>query len=95
MAGGIRNIIAIKKSLELRLEGYIFQPYQEIQRNADFTANIGKPFSNRFFIASSALVLNSPVGPLCFSVNYYDKEPQPFSFLFHFGYILFNKRAME
>ncbi len=95
MAGGIRNIIAIRKSLELRLEGYIFQPYQEIQKNPDFTANIGKPFSNRFFMASSALVLNSPVGPLCFSVNYYDKEPQPFSFLFHFGYILFNKRATE
>lgn len=95
MAGGIRNIIAIRKSLELRLEGYIFQPYQEIQKNPDFTANIGKPFSNRFFMASSALVLNSPIGPLCFSVNYYDKEPQPFSFLFHFGYILFNKRAME
>lgn len=95
MAGGIRNIIAIRKSLELRLEGYIFQPYQEIQKNPDFTANIGKPFSNRFFMASSAFVLNSPVGPLCFSVNYYDKEPQPFSFLFHFGYILFNKRAME
>jgi NTE family protein len=95
MAGGVRNIIAIRKSLELRLEGYIFQPYEEIQKNPDFTANIGKPFSNRFFMASSAIVLNSPVGPLCFSVNYYDKEPQPFSFLFHFGYILFNKRAME
>ena len=95
MAGGIKNIIAIRKSLELRLEGYIFQPYQEIQKNPDFTTNIGKPFSNRFFIASSALVLNTPVGPLCFSVNYYDKESQPFSFLFHFGYILFNKRAME
>jgi NTE family protein len=95
IAGGVRNIIAIKKSLELRIEGYIFQPYQEIQKNPDFTANIGKPFSNRFFIATSALVLNSPVGPLCLSVNYYDKEPQPFSFLFHFGYILFNKRAME
>jgi NTE family protein len=95
IAGGVRNIIAIKKSLELRIEGYIFQPYQEIQKNPDFTANIGKPFSNRFFIATSALVLNSPVGPLGLSVNYYDKEPQPFSFLFHFGYILFNKRAME
>ncbi|MFN7014532.1 MAG: hypothetical protein ACK4ON_09725, partial [Bacteroidia bacterium] len=95
LAGGIRNIIAIKKSLELRLEGYMFQPYAEIQKNPDFTANIGKPFSNRFFMASSALVLNTPVGPLCFSVNYYDKESQPFSFLFHFGYILFNKRAME
>lgn len=95
MAGGVRNIFAIRKSLELRLEGYIFQPYEEIQKNPDFTANIGKPFSNRFFMASSAIVLNSPVGPLCFSVNYYDKESQPFSFLFHFGYILFNKRAME
>lgn len=95
MAGGIRNIIAIKKSIEFRLEGYIFQPYEEIQRNPDFTANIGKPFSNRFFMASSAIVLNSPVGPLSFSINYYDKEPEPFSFLFHFGYILFNKRAME
>lgn len=95
VAGGFRNIIAIKKSLEWRLEGYVFQPYEEIQKNPDFTANIGKPFSNRFFIASSALVLHSPIGPLCFSINYYDKEQQPFSFLFHFGYILFNKRAME
>jgi NTE family protein len=95
VAAGLKNIITIKKIFELRIEGYVFQPYEEIQRNQDFTTNIGKPFSNRFFIASSALVLHSPVGPLCFSVNYYDREPEPFSFLFHFGYILFNKRAMD
>ena len=29
------------------------------------------------------------------SVNYYDQDKDPFSVLFHFGYIIFNKKALD
>ncbi|MES2838599.1 MAG: patatin-like phospholipase family protein [Bacteroidota bacterium] len=95
-AFGIKNIYTIFKNLDARIEGYIFQPYREIlsfeQDNSsiyDFALN------KRYFIASGALVYNSPVGPISLSANYYDKTEKPFSLLFSFGYIIFNKKALD
>ena len=43
----------------------------------------------------AALVYSSPLGPLSLSVNYYDQYENPFSFLFHFGYIIFNRKSID
>jgi NTE family protein len=95
-AGGLKAIIAIRKNVDFRMEGYVFQPYREIIRNEnDFTPLYGPVLSSRSYIATTNLVYHSPLGPLSMSVNYYDKQEEPWSFLFHFGYILFNKRALE
>jgi NTE family protein len=40
-------------------------------------------------------VCNTLLGPISLSINYYDHEKNPFSILFHFGYTIFNKRALE
>ncbi|MDQ3190093.1 MAG: patatin-like phospholipase family protein [Bacteroidota bacterium] len=94
-AFGLKQIFSIRKNLDLRLEAYVFQPYREIIRNEDQTASYGEPLSGRSFIGSTNLVYHTPVGPLSLSVNYYEKQEDPWSFLFHFGYILFNKRAFD
>jgi NTE family protein len=94
-AAGLKMVLRVYKKVEYRLEGYVFQPYQEILENpADFTAYYGLKFSDRSYMASTAMVYNSPLGPISLSVNYYDKMPDLFTINFNFGYIIFNKRAM-
>jgi len=94
-AGGLKMVLRVYKKLEYRLEGYVFQPYREILENpTDFTAYYGPKFSDRSYMASTAMVYNSPLGPISISANYYDKMPDPFTINFNFGYIIFNKRAL-
>lgn len=102
-AFGLKNIITIKNRLDFRLEGYFYQPYRQLDL-VNGHQEYSTPFLRRYFIATAALVGHTPIGPISFSVNYYydekdplgiKKEAKPFSFLFHFGYILFNKKATD
>jgi NTE family protein len=94
-AAGIKGVLKVYKKVEYRLEGYLFQPYQEIKQNpADFSASFGEKFADRTWMASTALVYHSPLGPVCITLNYYDKMPDKFTLNFNFGYIIFNDRAM-
>lgn len=94
-AAGLKNIITIKNRFDLRLEAYVYQPYQQIEKGKNDEAVYSDPFSKRYFIGSASLVGHTPIGPICFSLNYYYKELQPFSFLFHFGFITFNKKTTD
>ena len=95
VAGGIRTILTIKKSIDVRLEGFIFQSFEAIERNEEDKAVYGTPFASQYYIGSGSLVWSSPVGPLAFSVNYFDEQAEPWSVIFSFGYILFNQKAIE
>jgi NTE family protein len=94
-AGGARLIVHPLKPLDLRFEGYLFQPYQSIGQKADQTAELSKPFLHQYIVGMAAVVYHSPLGPISMSVNYYHKEPEPFTFLFHFGYTIFNRKSIE
>ncbi len=94
-AGGLKFVINIYKNLELRSEVYIFQPVQALVKTADLKTTYTKTFALQHYIGTGAVVWHTPVGPMSLSVNYYDKVKDPFSVLFHFGYIIFNKRALE
>lgn len=61
-------------------------------------------FGERYYtVATANAVYNSPLGPISLSLNYYlnspefstDVRPQPVTLFFHFGYILFNDRAVR
>jgi NTE family protein len=95
VAGGLKFVVNFRKNIEFRAEGYIFQPYQVLLKTEDLKVEYGLPFSLQHYIATGAVVWHTPVGPMCFSINYYDRVKDPFSFLFHFGFILFNKRALD
>jgi NTE family protein len=95
VAGGIKNIFTIRKIFDLRFEGYIYQPYQRIIRAPGLKAGFSDPFKERFYIAMAAFVIHSPIGPVAVSANYYSQEDEPFTFMFHFGYIIFNKKATD
>ncbi|MEO7872121.1 MAG: patatin-like phospholipase family protein [Bacteroidia bacterium] len=93
---GLKNILTIKGNLELRVEGYIFQPFQEITENPENgTAAYTNALLKRYFVATGTFVFHTPVGPVSLGVNYFQKRDPEFSVLFHFGYILFNKKALE
>lgn len=94
-AGGIKNIIMFSPNFHLRLEGYIFQPYQRIFQNEFNKASYGLEWATREYIAASSLVYHTPIGPLAVNVNYYDRQEDHWSFLVHFGYLIFPKKSLH
>ncbi|MBA3665233.1 MAG: patatin-like phospholipase family protein [Bacteroidetes bacterium] len=94
-AGGLKAITTPVRGLDIRLEAYIFQPVLSILKTPDNTAKYSTPFLYRNFSGMAAAVYNTAVGPVSIGVNYYDQKDFPFSFFFHFGYIIFNKRSID
>lgn len=92
---GLKSVLVIFSNLNLRLEGYIYQPVQEIIKRESGKARYGEALQKRYFIANSTLVFHNPLGPISFQVSYYQGREKPLSILFCFGYILFNKRTLE
>jgi NTE family protein len=94
-AGGIKMIFHPIRQIDLRVESYIFQPYQSIIQKKDLTADLSTPFLYQYFVSMAALVYHTPVGPISLSVNYYYEEVVPFTFMFHFGYTIFNRKSID
>lgn len=93
---GIKNVLTIYKSLDLRLEGYAFIPYANILDNnkkAEFTPTLGS--TSQYYIASAIIVFNSPLGPASFTTNYMDYRENKWSFLFNFNFLIFNRKALN
>ena len=64
VAGGVRSIIAVARNkFDVRLEGYIFQPYEPIIRGENGEATTGNAFSERYYIASGSMIYQSLSGP--------------------------------
>ncbi|TDI68717.1 MAG: patatin [Bacteroidetes bacterium] len=98
IALGQRNVFSITKNLEFRLEGYMFKAIKNIIIDPSGTSQSAE-YSNEipgvFFSGNASFVLNSPLGPVSLNLNYYDDRETRFGFLFHIGYLLFNKRSLE
>lgn len=94
-AFGLKLVYSLSKSLDLRVENYLFQPYNEILKNEDFSAKYSEDLVKRFYIGSGSIVFHSPIGPVSASLNYYDQRDEPWSWIVNFGYLIFNKRALD
>ncbi|NEN22451.1 patatin-like phospholipase family protein [Cryomorpha ignava] len=93
---GLISVFSIRKNIDFRMEGYVFQPFRSIVADANNEAIYTDPFENRYFIGSSTLVYHSPLGPVSLNLNYYDnREEGPWSFFFNFGFTIFNKSVYE
>ncbi|OFY99386.1 MAG: hypothetical protein A3K10_00255 [Bacteroidetes bacterium RIFCSPLOWO2_12_FULL_31_6] len=95
VAGGIKNIYSLFNKFQLRLEVYAFQPYQTILPTVDYKAEYSTIWSRTQYIGSGSLVYYTPIGPLALNVNYYDETDNPWSVMFHFGFIIFNKKSLD
>lgn len=92
---GLKAIFNVYKPVNLRLEGYLFQPYEELTENENGKAERRKVFSYRSVVASATVVYHSPIGPVSLAFNYYDRAEENFSVMFNIGYLLFNRSALE
>lgn len=95
LAGGLKAIATPYKNLDVRFEGYLFQPVYSIVKKADNKADYSTAFLYRHFLGMGALVYHTPIGPISVGVNYYDKNENSFSFFFHFGYTIYNKKSID
>lgn len=94
-AVGVKNVNQIFKNFQLRFEGYLFQPYQRILQDNQKKAYYGEEWFEQQFIFSTVAVYNTPIGPLAINLNFYDRFDEPWSLLFHFGYLIYNKKSLE
>lgn len=96
LAGGLRTIIAVARNkFDLRLEAYVFQPYEPIVRGVGGKPETAPGFAERSYIGSGSLIYQSPIGPVWFNLSYFDKLKEPWAWSLNFGYILFNQKAQE
>jgi NTE family protein len=95
VAGGLRNILSVRKNLDFRLEAYAFKPLQAISQDSNQRANIEQNISQLYFAGMADLVFHSTVGPISLSVNYYDDRNHQLAVLMHLGFLLFNKTSIE
>ena len=94
-AGGLKAITTPVRRLDIRFEAYLFQPVLSILKSNDNKAKYSSPFLYRHFTGMAAAVYNTAVGPISIGVNYYDQYEYPFTFFFHFGYIIFNRKSID
>ena len=89
---GASLIFHIIRNLDLRMEGYYYVPYQKIV-TAERSSGVeySKQFSYHYIIGNIQALYYTPIGPVGVSVNYIEKIEDKFSFLFNFGYLIFNK----
>ncbi len=96
---GLKPIYNITNRLNLRGEFYFYMPFQKILKKEQ-SANVYIPtyaekFTYNYLMASLALIYNTRVGPLGISVNYLDDDNVDWYFMFHLGFMLFNKRGLD
>jgi NTE family protein len=89
-AAGFMWVTSFTENLDLRLEAHAFNAFRQIEQTNTQAAEYETMFRPRY-IGSANLVFESPVGPVSFAVNYYDGKAKPWSVVFNFGYIIFNR----
>lgn len=92
---GSKNIITLRNNIDFLIEGYVFQPYRELLPTPENKTYYGEYLAKRYYVGSAGTVFHSPLGPIGFFLNYFDNREKPLSFLFHFGFFIFNKSTVN
>ncbi len=93
-AGGLMAVTSLNKNLDIRTEAHVFNAFGRIVQSEDNRPSFDYKLEQRYQLAG-ALVYHSPLGPVSVSLNYYDKKEQPYSFIFSFGYVIYNRSARD
>ncbi|MEY3678698.1 MAG: hypothetical protein RI924_839 [Bacteroidota bacterium] len=95
LAMGVKNILHLRKNLDFRVEGYLFQAYQKFELISYQDVAFGPRIPKMDLAATAALVYHSPLGPINLSINHYENHQRPWGMMFHAGFLLYNKRSFE
>ncbi|MEM6362431.1 MAG: patatin, partial [Bacteroidota bacterium] len=91
---GLRNVFSIRRNLDFRIEGYGFKRFDTLDSESETPNTFGE--EDKVYVAAMAgIVLQSPVGPVSLSLNYYDDEETKLGVLLHAGFLLFNRKSMD
>ena len=91
----LRPILMFSDRFHLRSAISGFLPYRDIQSSSAKLPAYDKKFSRHYFMGNLALVYHTVFGPASLSLNYYDRENKNLFFLFNFGFILTNDKAIK
>lgn len=94
-AAGIKTVFLFSDKFHFRIEGYVFQPYKRITYTDEGKPQWDEPYKYRYGMITSSIVYQTPVGPVSITGSYYKKSENKVSVLFNFGYLIFNKRALD
>jgi NTE family protein len=95
LAGGLKNVYSLRRSLDLRLEGYVFLPYREFGKVGFQGVEYKTAFTKWHYAATAGVVYHTPLGPISLSYNLYDDPIKRNGVLLHLGYLIYNKRSTE
>ncbi len=102
LATGLENIFKFKLfrvNSSIRLSGYLFAPISQIVTlENDIPSYSNDFFKKVYYIFSSALVFETPIGPFSILGGYHlrdDKTKNPFSISINFGYVMFNNKNID
>lgn len=95
LAGGLKNIYSLRRNIDLRVEGFLFLPYQEITQEGFQDVKNSPTFNRIHYAGTAGLVYHTPVGPVSLSYNLYDDPIKRNGILLHLGYLIYNKRSLE
>ncbi len=94
-AAGIIGVLKLRSNIDIRAEWYRMRSVRRwIPSTADLVeldnASLSvDPLRANLWCLSG--IYHSPIGPFSVQLNYYErKEAEPFSFLFQYGYLIFN-----
>ncbi len=92
---GLNLVFSLNKNIDIRGDGYIYQPILQLQQNSNGTMGFDKAIESISFLCSSSLIYHSPIGPIRATFNYFPKQVNPYAFQLSYGYVLFNERAIR
>lgn len=96
VGGGFNFIFTFYKNFDLRFDLYYYQPFKQLRQYDDGSFGYSKPFTANSQAASLSAIYHSPVGPIRFSLNYFEQpNKNPLVFQFSYGFVLFNQRALH
>lgn len=102
LATGVENIFKVsifRIDASLRLNAYLYAPVSRIITLNNNIPTYSPDFFGKFyFIFSSALVFNTPVGPLSLIAGYHQRDnidDNPFTISVNFGYVMFNNKNID
>ena len=92
---GVNLIGTIRKNLDVRLDGFFYQPILQVIQTNNGSIGYSDYFEGESFMASASLIYHSLLGPIRTTLNYFPEQTDPLSFQISFGYVLFNERAVR
>jgi NTE family protein len=90
---GSNLIFSIKKNIDFRIDGYLYQAFNQLNKNNALTFYYERSQLFKDFLIATHLIYHSPIGPVRISANYFPQQKNPVYFHICYGYLLFNERA--